>query len=151
MPAQDRLGGDEERRPTLPWHEPGQGGDERSVGPGEPGSCDLAAQDGQLVAEHQDLRILGDGVHPVDAQELDDATDQAVEEAERHGVAGSPSRSCLVKPTIGLLDPSGHIPRHAGWHCTRRHGYERCAADNRKDDHPECGLRVMLLFESQAP
>ena len=107
VPAQDRLGRDEERRPALPWHEPGQGGDECPVGPAEPGSCDLAAQDGQLVAEHQDLGVLGDGVHPVDAQELDDATDQAVEEAERHGAAGSLVRSCLVKPTIGLLDPSG--------------------------------------------
>jgi hypothetical protein len=29
--------------------------------------------------------------------EVDDATDQAVEEAERHGLEGSPRRSCLVK------------------------------------------------------
>jgi hypothetical protein len=42
----------------------------------------------------QDVRILGDGVHVVNAKELNDATEQSMEEAERHGVAGWPSRSC---------------------------------------------------------
>ena len=37
------------------------------------------------MAEHEDLGVLGDVVHPMDAHELDDAADQAVEEAERHG------------------------------------------------------------------
>jgi hypothetical protein len=84
-PAQDRLGRDEERRPALPRHQSGQGRDDCPIGPAEPGAGDLAAQDGELLAKHQNLRVLGDGVHVVDAQELDDATDQAVEEAERHG------------------------------------------------------------------
>jgi hypothetical protein len=35
----------------------------------------------------------------IDAKELDDETDQAMEEAERHGVAGSPFRSCLEMST----------------------------------------------------
>jgi hypothetical protein len=107
VPAQDRLGGDEEGRPAPPRHEAGQGGDECSVGPREPGACCLAAKHGQLLTKHEDLRILGDGVHVVDTNEVDDATDQVIQEAERHGVAGSPFRSCLVKLTIGLLDPSG--------------------------------------------
>ena len=85
MPAQDRLGRDEERRPALLGDEPRQGGDECSVRPGEAGSCDLAAKDRHLVAQHQDLGVLGDAVHVVDRQELEDPTDQAVEEAERHG------------------------------------------------------------------
>lgn len=85
VPAKDRLGSDEEGRPALPWHEPGEGRDDCPVGPAEPGARDLAAQDGQLLAKNEDLGILGDGVHVMDAQELEDATDQAVEEAERHG------------------------------------------------------------------
>jgi len=84
VPAQDRLGGDEEGRPALPWYKAGQGSDECSIGLGEPGSCDLAVQDGQLLTKHQDLRILSDGIHVVDAKELDDPTDQAIEEAECH-------------------------------------------------------------------
>ena len=42
----------------------------------------MPAQNGQLVAQHEDLGVLGDGVHPVDPDQLDDASDQAVEEAE---------------------------------------------------------------------
>ena len=67
----------------------------------------LAAEDSQLLAEHQDLGVLGDRFHPVDAQELNDAANQAAEEAEHHGTVASMSRARLVKPRIGLLDPSG--------------------------------------------
>ena len=38
-----------------------------------------------MVAEHQDLCVLGGIVHPEDPEQFDDAADQAVEEAERHG------------------------------------------------------------------
>ena len=58
------------------------------------------------MAEHEDLGVLGEIIHPMDVHELGDAADQAVEEAEGHDVAGSSSESCLVKPRIGLLDPS---------------------------------------------
>jgi hypothetical protein len=58
-----------------------------------------------LVAKHEDLRILGDVVHAMEAHELDDTPDQAEEEAERNGAAGLPSKSSLVKLGIGLLDP----------------------------------------------
>ena len=109
MPAQDRLGGDKERRPTSPWHQSGQGGDERPVGPGELRSADLTSQHSQLVAKHQDLSVLGDVVHPMQPSELNEATDQAVEEGEGHGPAGSLPRSLLVKPLIRLLVPSGRI------------------------------------------
>ena len=44
----------------------------------------LTAQDRQLVAEHEDLGVLGEIIHPMDAHELGDAADQEVEEAERH-------------------------------------------------------------------
>jgi hypothetical protein len=34
-------------------------GDDRPVGPRQPGRADLAAQDQDLVTEHQDLGVLG--------------------------------------------------------------------------------------------
>jgi hypothetical protein len=46
------------------------------------------------------LRVLGHGVHPVDPDELDDASDESVEEAERHRAGVSSSASSLVKPVI---------------------------------------------------
>ena len=57
-----------------------------------------------MLAEEQDLRIFGDGVRLADAKGLNDATDQLIQEAERQGVAGWPSRSWLVKLTIAFLD-----------------------------------------------
>ncbi len=85
MPAQDRLGRDEERRPALAGHEPGQSGNDLPVPPGESRPSDLAAQHGQLLTKDQDLRVLGQGVNVVDSQKVDDTADQAVEEGERHG------------------------------------------------------------------
>jgi hypothetical protein len=67
--------------------------------------CDLAAKDRYLMAQHQDLGVLGYGVHAVERQGLDDPAEQTGEKAERHGRAGSPLRSCLVKSGIALLNP----------------------------------------------
>ena len=47
--------------------------------PAEAGAGDLAPEDRQLMAEHQALGVLGEGVHPSDREELHDATYQAVE------------------------------------------------------------------------
>jgi hypothetical protein len=58
------------------------------------------------VAQHQDLCVFGDGVPVVEGHDLYDATDQAVEEAEGRGSAGSLLQSWLVKLGIALLDPS---------------------------------------------
>ena len=108
VPAQDRLGRDEERRPPSPGTSLAKSGDQRPVGPGEPGSADLAAEHSQLVAEHRISASLAS--RPSGApEELKEATDQAVEEAEGHGPAGSLPRSWLVKLRIRLLDPSGCV------------------------------------------
>jgi hypothetical protein len=52
MPAQDGVGGDEQQEPSQWWSGElvEQGGEERPVGRCEPGSVDLALQDGELVA-----------------------------------------------------------------------------------------------------
>ncbi|MGH9056322.1 MAG: hypothetical protein ACRDYY_10765 [Acidimicrobiales bacterium] len=39
------------------------------------------------MAQHQNPGSLGGGAHAVDRQDLDEAKDQAVEEAERHAPA----------------------------------------------------------------
>jgi len=82
---------------------------QRSRGPAEPGACHPTSEHDQLLTEHQDLGVLGAGIQMVDAKELEDSSEQAVEEAERHGVAGSPLRSILVKPVTDFLDPSGNV------------------------------------------
>ena len=106
MPAHDRLGRDEERRPALSRHETRQAGDERPVRPGEPRSGDLSPENRRLVAQHQDLGVLSGGVPPVDSHQLDDAANKTVEKAERHGTGALRRSSHLVKLAIEFLDPS---------------------------------------------
>ena len=66
------------------------------------------------MAQHEHLGVLGSGVHVVDGQDLKDATDEAVEEAERHTSPRSLFTTCLVKSAIKLLDPSGLLPQEPG-------------------------------------
>ena len=64
------------------------------------------AQHGQLVAEHEDLRVLGLGIHPMGANDLNDAPDETVEQGQDQERQVSPSVSWLVKLGQGVLDPS---------------------------------------------
>ena len=84
MPSEDCLRRDEERSPELSGYESGQEGDEGTVGPGEAGTGDLAAYHSQLVAQNQDLCILGRSIRPVDANDLEHASEQTVEEGQSH-------------------------------------------------------------------
>ena len=97
VPAEDRQGCDEEQTPALARYEASEEGDERTIGPGEAGSWDLAAKHGELVAEHEDLGIFGDRVDPEDAERSEDASEESVEEGERHGGRASPRAFPLVK------------------------------------------------------
>ena len=60
VPGEDRLRPDEERSPALPRDEAGEQSDARPIRSGEARTAHLAAQHGQLVAQHQDLGILGE-------------------------------------------------------------------------------------------
>jgi hypothetical protein len=59
MPAKDRLGCDEEGRPPFTRDEASEDTDDRSIRPGEAGTSGLALEHGELVAEHEDLGVLG--------------------------------------------------------------------------------------------
>jgi len=83
----------------------GQEGDEGPVGPGEAGTGDLPVQHGQLVAEYEDLRVLGRGIHPMNANDLHDAPDETVEEGQGEERQASPSVSWLVKLGQGVSGP----------------------------------------------
>src|SRR6266700_6237757 len=59
VPAQDRIRGDKEARPARARERAAQHRQERTVGGLELRSLDLAAQHGELVAEHGDLDVFG--------------------------------------------------------------------------------------------
>ena len=61
MPAQDRVGGDQ-AMPTQCAGQPlDEGGEHDSVRPVQAWSCVGAAQDGNLVAQHEELDVLRGG------------------------------------------------------------------------------------------
>jgi len=107
VPGEDGLRRDEECRPLLSRHKTSEEGDERPIRPGEAGTGDSSAQHGQLMPQDQDLGVFGHGVHLVDADSLEHATHQAVEEGKPHGGRACPCSSSLVKAAVVLLDPSG--------------------------------------------
>jgi hypothetical protein len=82
VPTKNRLGRDEEGSPAFPRYEAGEQGDQGSIGPGEAGPGDLAAQHGELMAQHQYLGILSCGIRPMHADQFEDAAGQPVEEGQ---------------------------------------------------------------------
>jgi hypothetical protein len=84
MPPEQRLGPDEESSPTLPPEEPAQPGEERSVSWPECGAGHLAAQDRDLVSEHDDLDGQFLSLVATNPEQLEDANEGDIEEGERN-------------------------------------------------------------------
>ena len=61
MPAQDRVRGDQTMGPERPGQPPHEGSEHGSVRPVHTWSWVGAAQDGDFVAQHEELDVLGGG------------------------------------------------------------------------------------------
>ena len=59
VPPQDGAGGDQPVHPQPPRQEPDQRGEDRPVGPVQPGPRTGAAQHGDLMPQHEQLGVLG--------------------------------------------------------------------------------------------
>ena len=61
VPAQEGARGDDQAQlaELTAGQQPGQRGHDRPVGPGQPRGLDLALEHGDLMAQDQDLGILG--------------------------------------------------------------------------------------------
>jgi hypothetical protein len=80
MPAQQRIRLDQEARSAVAWQDTADRGEQRPVGGLEPGSWDLAAKDGELVAQHQDLKVFGGVAAGEQHERLHGATHREVRE-----------------------------------------------------------------------
>ena len=80
VPAQQCLRLHEEARPAGPGQDAADRGEQRPVGGLQPESWDLAAQDGELVAEHQDLKVLGGVTAGHQPEQLDGTAQREVGE-----------------------------------------------------------------------
>jgi len=104
----------------------GQEGDEGTVGSGEAGTGDLPAKHGQLVAQNEDLSVLGRGIHPMDANDLNDAPDETVEKGQGHDQQTSPSQLWLVKLGQAVSGPFRSRSTYSSGHaCARSSTAER--------------------------
>ncbi|WP_165824567.1 hypothetical protein [Micromonospora globispora] len=86
VPAQDGVGGDDQ----VELAQPGagqlvqEGGEVRPVGRGEAGLVDLALQDGELVAQRQDLDVFVRVARGQQAYEGEDARERQVGQSQQH-------------------------------------------------------------------
>ncbi len=87
VPAQQRLWGDQEAGPAGPGQRAADRGKQGAVGRLQLGSWNLAAEHGELLAQHQDLQVLGGVATGEQREELDGAAQREVGEFRQHQVA----------------------------------------------------------------
>ena len=96
VPAKEGLGSDEERRPAVLRQESAQRTEPRPVGWLEAWPRLVATQDVELVAQHQDLDLLGPARSEEEQEEREDPPNGKVDE-----------RPKLVTGSIGLSHGEG--------------------------------------------
>jgi hypothetical protein len=98
VPAQQRLGLDEEAGPAGPGQDAADGGEQRPVGGLELGSWGLAAEHGELMAQDEDLKVLGGVAAGELDEELDGAAQRQVGKSWQHrgGLRGGRGRGGTV-------------------------------------------------------
>jgi hypothetical protein len=73
MPAQQCVRPDEEARPARSRQHATDGGEQGPVGRFQPETWELATQHGELVAQDEDLQILGSSAAAEQGEQLDRA------------------------------------------------------------------------------
>jgi hypothetical protein len=79
MPSQERVGLHEEDRPAVTVEHTSEPGEERPVVVFEARSRDLTLQDRELVAQHENLGVLGPVPVTPQHQQVDNESDKTVE------------------------------------------------------------------------
>jgi hypothetical protein len=108
MPAQQR--GSEQARPAGSGQHPAGCGEQRPVGGLQPESWGLPAQDGELMAWHQDLQVLDGAVMGEQGEELD-GSGTAI---DRRGSATTRTASEVGSGTA-LPYPDGLLQLRSSW------------------------------------
>ena len=84
VPAQQGLGLHKEARPAGSRQHPADRGQQRPISGLQPGTWDLPPQDGQLMAEDEELQVLGGVAAGEQHEQLDGATPRNVGEFREH-------------------------------------------------------------------
>jgi hypothetical protein len=84
VPGEQGARGHHQVRSEAGGKQPGQGGDHGAIGPVRPGAAGLAAQQGGLMPEDQDLGVLGGVASREERQPAEQLDHEQVDEAEKH-------------------------------------------------------------------
>ena len=106
MPAQDRVRGDQAMATQCSGQPPDEGGEHGSVRPVQAWSWVGAAQDGDLVAQHEELDVLGGGRAAHQQDQSEHLPEDQIQQPQRHAGIMPEPRSSLVSgpgPTSGTL------------------------------------------------
>ena len=85
MPAQDRVRGDQAMATQCSGQPPDEGGEDGPVRPVQAWSWVGAAQDGDLVAQHEELDVLGGGRAAQQQDQPEHLAEDQIEQPQRHG------------------------------------------------------------------
>ena len=84
VPAQDRGRGDEQPEAAADGQQPGEGGDQGAVGPGHQRARRASLEHGELVAQDQDLDLLGGVGSSAQHDPAQELGEHLVDQPQRH-------------------------------------------------------------------
>ena len=100
MPTQDRVRSDQAVATQCAGQPPNEGGKHRSVRPVQSRTWVGAAQDGDLVAQHEELDVLGEGRSGDQQEQSEHPPKDQVQEPQRHVGIMPNQRSSLVSGPV---------------------------------------------------
>jgi hypothetical protein len=98
MPTQQRVGLHQEAGPAGSREDAADLGEQRPIGRLQLGTWDLSAQDGELVAQHEDLQVLGGLATSQQHEQLDRAAERQVGELRQRRVVSERSAEASQLP-----------------------------------------------------
>ena len=105
MPAQDRVRGDQAMATQCSGQPPDEGGEHGPVRPVHARSWVGAAQDGDLVAQHEELDVLGGGRAAHQQDQPEHLPEDQVQQPQRHVGIMPTRRLPLVSDPARVLEP----------------------------------------------
>jgi hypothetical protein len=108
MPAQQRLGPDEQPVAARAGQQPGESGQHRAVSPVQSGSGHLSAEHRDLVPQHQQLHIVDRRAPRQQHQPSQQLAEDQIEQSKRH-----PS---IIGSSVSLSEVAAQSLRPTFWH-----------------------------------
>ena len=125
MPTQQRVRANEERRPARPAQQPASRGQEHPIRLLQPRPCDLPAQNGQLVPEYDDLKLLELTRTQPQRRHRERTPKQQIHQRDQHQAPSTKIANEKRDSTARRSGQQGPMPvmtglrtRHAGAHVT---------------------------------